>query len=121
MFISHRGEEPGFTLQRTNTENCKRIFPEKEFGGHRPNFHIHVSVSDLYIPRISLPVLLQEILYLDRSWEYINCSQTYECFEIETEAAQFPECINGIFVAVYIVLRCKKYHMRMAINHYEST
>jgi hypothetical protein len=26
-----------------------------------PNFHIHVSVSDLYIPTIDLPILLQEI------------------------------------------------------------
>jgi hypothetical protein len=25
-----------------------------------PNFHIHVSVSDLYIPKIGLPILLQE-------------------------------------------------------------
>ncbi len=30
--------------------------------GHSPNFHIHVSVSDLYIPTIDdLPILLQEI------------------------------------------------------------
>jgi hypothetical protein len=25
-----------------------------------PNFHIHVSVSDLYIPRIELPILIHE-------------------------------------------------------------
>jgi hypothetical protein len=49
------------TLQRTNTENLKQIFPEKEFGGHSPDFHIHVSVSDLYIPTIDLPILQQEI------------------------------------------------------------
>jgi hypothetical protein len=29
--------------------------------GHSPNFQIHVSVSDLYIPAIDLPILLQEI------------------------------------------------------------
>jgi hypothetical protein len=29
--------------------------------GHSPNVHIHVSVSDLYIPTIFLPILLQEI------------------------------------------------------------
>ncbi len=48
--------------------------------GHCPNFHIHMSVSDLYeyIPTIDLPTLLQEILYVDRSWEYINRSQTHE-------------------------------------------
>jgi hypothetical protein len=40
------------TLQRHNTENSKKIFPEKELRGHSPNFRIHVSVSDLYIPNI---------------------------------------------------------------------
>ncbi len=44
-------------LQRTNTENSKQIFPGKELRGHCPNFHIHVSVSDLYIPRMDLPIL----------------------------------------------------------------
>jgi hypothetical protein len=48
------------TLQRTKTENSKQIFPEKEVRGHSPNFHIHVSASDLYIPTIDLPILLQE-------------------------------------------------------------
>jgi hypothetical protein len=64
----------------------KQIFPEKELLGHRPNFHIHVSVSDLFISTIDLPILLQEI-----------CG-------ILTEAAQFPEKehINGIFVAVHV-------------------
>jgi hypothetical protein len=46
-------------LQRTNTENSKQIFPEKELRGLGPNFRIHVSVSDLYIPTIGLPILLQ--------------------------------------------------------------
>ncbi len=45
------------TLQRTNNENSKQIFPEKELRGHSPNFHIHVSVSHLYIPTIDLPTL----------------------------------------------------------------
>ncbi len=38
------------SLQRHNTENSKQIFPEKELRGLSPDFHIHVSVSDLYIP-----------------------------------------------------------------------
>ncbi len=48
-------------LQRHNTENSKQIFPEKELWGLSPYFHIHVSESDLYIPMIGLPILLQEI------------------------------------------------------------
>ena len=44
-------------LQRQNTEISKKIFPEKKC----PNFHIHASVSDLYIPTIGLPILLEEI------------------------------------------------------------
>ncbi len=67
------------TLQRQNTEILKQIFPEKEYRGLSPNFHIHASVSDLYIPTIGLPNLLEEILYEDRSWDYINWSQTHEC------------------------------------------
>jgi hypothetical protein len=47
--------------QRTNTKNWKQIFPEKELRSQSPNFHIHVSVSDLYIPMIDLPIMLQEI------------------------------------------------------------
>ncbi len=49
------------TLQRQNTEISKQIFPEKEYRGLNPNFHIHASVSDLYIPTIGLPILLEEI------------------------------------------------------------
>jgi hypothetical protein len=48
-------------LQRHNTENPKQIFPEKELCGLIPNCRIHVSVSDLCIPTIGLPILLQEI------------------------------------------------------------
>ena len=58
-YITNVGK--GYKLQRTNTEYSKKIFPETELRGHSPNFHIHVSVSDLYISTIDLPVLLQEL------------------------------------------------------------
>ncbi len=35
------------------SENPIYVFPEKEWRGLSPNFHVHVSVSDLFIPRIS--------------------------------------------------------------------
>jgi hypothetical protein len=43
--------------------HCKEdptyVFPEMKLRGLVPNFHIHVSVSDLNIPRIGLPILMQ--------------------------------------------------------------
>ncbi len=51
-------------LQRQNTKISKQIFPEKEYRGLSPNFHIHASVSDLYFPTIGLSILLKEICRL---------------------------------------------------------
>jgi hypothetical protein len=51
--------------QRHNAENLKQIFPEKELLGLSPNFHIHVSVSGVYIPTIGLPILRQENMWTD--------------------------------------------------------
>jgi hypothetical protein len=77
------------------------MFPEKEYRGLSPNFHIHVSVSELYILTVGMPFLLEEIQYVDRSWEYINRSQTLNV-ETGAEAALFlgKEYIIGIAVAV---------------------
>jgi hypothetical protein len=35
------------------------LFPKQNYNVLSPNFHIHVSASDLYIPRIGLPSLMQ--------------------------------------------------------------
>jgi hypothetical protein len=72
------GGERG-TLQRQNAENLKQIFPEKEYRGLSPNFHIHVSVSELHIYSHEGVCLFCWRKYVDRSWEYINRSQTHEC------------------------------------------
>ncbi len=91
---------PLHALQRQNAENLKQIFPEKEYRGLSPNFHIHVSVGELYIPTVGLPVLLEEIcrliLGIYKSLKDVNV-------EIWAEAALFPEkeYINGIAVAVW--------------------
>jgi hypothetical protein len=37
---------------------CALLFPKQNYKVLSPNFHIHVSVSDLYVPRIGLPILL---------------------------------------------------------------
>jgi hypothetical protein len=44
--------------------HCKEIwiyfFPEKEMRGLCSDFHIHVSVSDLYTPTFGPPIVLQQ-------------------------------------------------------------
>ncbi len=40
-------------------EDSNYIFPEIKLRDIVPNFHIHTSVNDLYIPRIGPPILLQ--------------------------------------------------------------
>jgi hypothetical protein len=42
------------------TENPIYVFPGMNLRGHVPNSDIHVSVRDLYIPRIGLPIWLQQ-------------------------------------------------------------
>ncbi len=69
-------------LQRHNIENLKQIFPEKQLCGLSPNFHHHVSVSDLYIYSHDWSAYPAPAAgkYVGQSWEYnTNRSQTHEC------------------------------------------
>jgi hypothetical protein len=56
-----------FLSQRFHTAKTKyrkiwkQIFPEKEYRGLSPNFLIHASVSELYIPTIGMPIVLEEL------------------------------------------------------------
>jgi hypothetical protein len=63
--------------------HCKEIsiyvFPEKELRALSHNFHIHVSVSDLYIPTSVPPTVLSFSRIGRKIREYINRSQKHEC------------------------------------------
>ncbi len=67
-----------YALESHNTENSKQIFLEMKLRGLRSQFNIHVSVSDLYIPTIGLPIRLQE-----NRLEYINRSQIHDCGNLD--------------------------------------
>jgi hypothetical protein len=88
------------SLQRQNTEILKQIFPEKEYRDVSPNFHIHASLSDLYIPTFGLPIPLEEICRPILGL-YKSLTDTMNV-EIGAEASLFPEkeYINWIFGAV---------------------
>ncbi len=66
----HEKEGMDHALQR---KNPIYLFSEKELLGLSPNFHIHVSMSDLYIPTFclfsfcfpGLPILLQKNMWTD--------------------------------------------------------
>jgi hypothetical protein len=64
-------------LQTHGNESPIYVFPEKELRGLSSNFHIYVPVTDLYFQDRSkyFPATGQA----DRSWEYVNRSQTHEC------------------------------------------
>jgi hypothetical protein len=68
----------GYAIQKYSTlhRKFKHILPEMKLRGLIHNFHILVSVSDLYIPMIGLQT---------NRWEYINRSQINECANWETE------------------------------------
>jgi hypothetical protein len=53
-----RGEASGYVTHCK--ENAIYAFLFWELGGLSPNFHIHVSLNDLYIPRISPNISLQQ-------------------------------------------------------------
>jgi hypothetical protein len=53
------GADPRSLLTLHNTENSKQIFPGKELRVYSFDSYVHVSVSDLYIPLIGLPILLR--------------------------------------------------------------
>jgi hypothetical protein len=91
------------TLQRQNTEISKQIFPEKEYWVSIP-ISTFMHLWAIYIFPWSV-CLFWWRKYVDWSWDYINRSQTHECGNWGCgRAIPEKEYINGIIVAVYIVL-----------------
>ncbi len=75
----------------------KKIFPEMKLCCLIPNFYIHGSVSDLYVPwSVRKPDTTSKG---DRWWGYINRLQMHECRNWEWGCAvSFP----GIFFSIFL-------------------
>jgi hypothetical protein len=81
-------------------ENPIYVIPEKELRGLSRNFHIHVSVSDLYIPRSGPQIFLQQ-----NAWKLGLRSRAIPFLEIFLEfsvhCSVFEVCV-GCFVEVAV-------------------
>ncbi len=78
----------------------KLLFPKHNYNVLSCSSYTHISVRDLYISRIGLPVLLQENMWTNP--RNIQIAHRHMNVEIKTAAVQFTEkeYINGIFLAV---------------------
>jgi hypothetical protein len=92
MYGLQTGQLAKSCSRRTNSNSCHSrdsiphcneiwiyVFPEKELRSLSPNFHFHMSVSDLFIPTFGPPIFLQQNRQTDGSEQYINHSQKQEC------------------------------------------
>ena len=54
----------------------KLLFPKQNYNVLSPSSYTHISVRDLYISRIGLPILLQGNMNVDLSWVYKSLTDT---------------------------------------------
>jgi hypothetical protein len=87
--IIHKKEHFVYWPWRTEHLHCNEnpiyVFLLWELRGLNPNFHIHVSVSDLCIPRIGPNIFLQQNRQSDPGKIQISHRYTYKCRNWETE------------------------------------
>jgi hypothetical protein len=86
----------------------KLLFPKQNCNVLSPSSCTHISVGDLYISRIGLPILLQGNMWTDPAGIYKSLK------EIGTEAEQFPE---KEYIYMGFSLQCTSYLVCEAIEN----
>jgi hypothetical protein len=100
-FIADKYSTASFLLWMHCKENPINVFLFWELRSLSPTFHIHVSGSDLYIPRIGPHISMPQNRHTDTAWKYINLSQIYVCRNWETEHHNSVLEITISFLGIY--------------------
>jgi hypothetical protein len=95
-------------------ENPIYVFLFWELHGLSTNFHIHVSMSDLYIPRIGPHIFLQQNRQIDRG--NIGIAPTHMNVENAAVAVQFLYWEYLFRILGIVSLQCKRQRRRVAVT-----
>ncbi len=99
-----------FLFRYSQKWNCAAsLFPKQNYNVLTLNFHIHVFVSDLYIPRIGLPILMHLQIHECRNWKW---RRTVSFLEIHK--SDFRYSVENVYC---LVVSSKKHVANIGWRH----